>query len=53
MDADRPDFAGAVIVQVDLRKHARYRYGDTGEFFMKYGAYYSQAASTAGNRQDA
>jgi polysaccharide biosynthesis transport protein len=32
--------AGAVITQVDLRKHARYRYGDIGECLLQYGKSY-------------
>ncbi len=35
-----PVLAGAVITQVDLRKHARYRYGDVGEWMVQYGKGY-------------
>ena len=33
-----------VLTQVDLREHARYRYGDVGEHFVKYEKYYSNSA---------
>jgi polysaccharide biosynthesis transport protein len=36
----QPGIVGAVITQVDLRKHARYRYGDAGEFLAQYGNSY-------------
>ncbi|MCW3474798.1 GumC family protein [Limobrevibacterium gyesilva] len=42
LDKGRSDLAGAVIMQVNLKKHARYRYGDSGEFFMRYKKYYSE-----------
>jgi uncharacterized protein involved in exopolysaccharide biosynthesis/Mrp family chromosome partitioning ATPase len=34
------DTIGAVITQVDLKRHARYRYGDIGETFVRYRRYY-------------
>ena len=33
-----------VLTQVDLKEHARYRYGDVGEHFVKYEKYYSNSA---------
>jgi polysaccharide biosynthesis transport protein len=42
-DVDKPDPVSVVITQVDLKKHARYRYGDSGEIFMKYKKYYTHA----------
>ncbi|MBV8963600.1 MAG: AAA family ATPase [Hyphomicrobiales bacterium] len=32
-----------VLTQVDLKEHARYRYGDVGEHFVKYEKYYSNS----------
>jgi capsular exopolysaccharide synthesis family protein len=32
--------AGAVLTQVDLRKHAKDRYGDAGQYYGKYQRYY-------------
>jgi hypothetical protein len=31
----------AVVARVDLKRHARYGYGDSGECFMEYGNYFS------------
>ena len=36
------DLASAVVTQVNLKKHARYRYGDVGESFVKYRKYYRE-----------
>ncbi len=46
VDADRPDLASAVVTQVDLKKYARYGYGDGGGLFMKYSQYYGQQGQT-------
>ena len=35
------DITSAVVTRVDLQSHARYRYGDRGETFVKYSEYYS------------
>jgi cellulose biosynthesis protein BcsQ len=35
LDMDRSNLALAIVTQVDLRRHARYRYGDVGEFLVK------------------
>jgi polysaccharide biosynthesis transport protein len=35
LDMDRSDLALAIVTQVDLKRHARYRYGDIGEFLVK------------------
>ena len=32
-----------IVTQVDLKKHARYRYGDVGEFLVKHGKYYARS----------
>lgn len=32
--------AGAVLTQVDLRRHAKYRYGDALQYYGKYKGYY-------------
>ncbi|MDR3531278.1 MAG: polysaccharide biosynthesis tyrosine autokinase [Rhodopila sp.] len=42
LDKDQPDPVSVVITNVDLKKHARYRYGDSGEILMKYKKYYTQ-----------
>jgi polysaccharide biosynthesis transport protein len=42
LDKDRSDLAIAIVTQVDLKKHARYRYGDVGEFLAKHRKYYSR-----------
>jgi succinoglycan biosynthesis transport protein ExoP len=34
------DVAGAVLTQIDLRKHALYRYNDIGEYYSKTKNYY-------------
>jgi capsular polysaccharide biosynthesis protein len=34
---DRGDVATAIVTQVDLKRHARYRYGDVGEFLIGAG----------------
>jgi capsular exopolysaccharide synthesis family protein len=34
------DIAGAVLTQIDLRKHALYRYNDIGEYYSKTKNYY-------------
>ncbi len=44
VDADRPNLASAVITQVDLKKYARYGYGDGAGSFIKYSHYYGQQA---------
>ncbi len=34
LNKDRSDLAMAIVTQVDLKRHARYRYGDVGEFLV-------------------
>ena len=34
--------AGAVLTQIDLRKHARYGYGDYGQYYGRYRDYYAE-----------
>jgi succinoglycan biosynthesis transport protein ExoP len=41
LDKDRGDLAFAILTQVDLKRHARYRYGDAGEFLAKRSKYCS------------
>jgi uncharacterized protein involved in exopolysaccharide biosynthesis/Mrp family chromosome partitioning ATPase len=43
LDKDRSDLAIAIVTQVDLKRHARYRYGDIGEFLVKHSKYYSRS----------
>ncbi len=35
------DIAGAVLVMVDVKKHARYSYGDSGYYYGRVSKYYS------------
>ena len=42
LDQDRAQ-PSTVLTQVDLKEHARYRYGDVGEHFVKYEKYYSNS----------
>jgi Mrp family chromosome partitioning ATPase len=35
LNKDRSDLAVAIVTQVDLKRHARYRYGDVGEFLVE------------------
>jgi capsular exopolysaccharide synthesis family protein len=37
---DAPPIAGVVLTQVNLRKHAKDRYGDAGQYYGKYQKYY-------------
>ncbi len=32
--------AGAVLSRVDLKRHAKYSYGDAGQYYMQYSTYY-------------
>jgi succinoglycan biosynthesis transport protein ExoP len=53
LDKDRSDLAIAIVTQVDLKRHARYRYGDVGEFLAKHRKYHSRfikAQPDIGNR---
>ena len=43
LDMDRSDLAVAIVTQVDLKRHARYRYGDAGEVLVKRKKYYSRS----------
>jgi hypothetical protein len=37
LDNDHGDRVSAIVTQVDLKRHARYRYGDVGEFLARHG----------------
>jgi succinoglycan biosynthesis transport protein ExoP len=53
LDSDRSDLAVAILTQVDLKKHARYRYGDAGEFLAKrtkYGSRFIEAQPDKGSK---
>jgi len=41
LSKDPSDAVTAIVTQVDLKRHARYRYGDVGEVVVKHGKYYS------------
>jgi uncharacterized protein involved in exopolysaccharide biosynthesis/Mrp family chromosome partitioning ATPase len=43
LNKDRSDFAMAILTQVDLKKHARYRFGDVGEFLVAEGKHGSRS----------
>jgi polysaccharide biosynthesis transport protein len=51
LDDDGSRIAGVVMTQVDLKKHARYRYGDRSEVLVKYGRYYAQATEPSMGRR--
>lgn len=40
---DSGDLPTAILTQVDVEQHARYRFGDAGELMLKYRRYYSRA----------
>lgn len=42
---------GIVINRVNLAKHARYGYGDHGDYYSRYRGYYSATAEPAANAQ--
>ncbi len=44
------DVIGAVISQVDLNRHARYRYGDVGESIVANRHYYTEDGPSKGRR---
>jgi polysaccharide biosynthesis transport protein len=52
LDMDRSDLAVAIVTQVDLKRHARYRYGDAGEFLVKRGKYHSHSVEAPPNTGD-
>ena len=52
LDMDRSDLAVAIVTQVDLKRHARYRYGDAGEFLVKRGKYHSRSVEAPPNTGD-
>jgi succinoglycan biosynthesis transport protein ExoP len=43
-DQERGSYPSAVLTQVNLKEHARYRYGDVGEHFVKYERYYAKSS---------
>jgi Mrp family chromosome partitioning ATPase len=48
----RSDFAASILTQVDLKRHARYRYGDVGEFLSSHKQYYSRPPRSRGETGD-
>jgi polysaccharide biosynthesis transport protein len=51
LNRDRSELAMAIVTQVDLKRHARYRYGDVAEFLVKHRKYYSHATRVTVSRQ--
>ncbi len=45
------DAIAGVITQVDMNKHARYRYGDVGESFVRYARYYARRPTPVSPRR--
>jgi len=43
-DKEAHDLPAAVVTQVDLKQHARYRFGDVAELLVKYREYYSRSS---------
>jgi polysaccharide biosynthesis transport protein len=41
------DIVSGIVTQVDLNKHAKYRYGDIGESFVRYPEYYTKPTGLA------
>jgi len=41
LNNDPGDIATAIVTQVDLKRHARYRFGDIGEVVVRHAKYYS------------
>jgi polysaccharide biosynthesis transport protein len=44
-DAGRNGSVAGVVTQVQMNKHAQYRYGDVGESFVRYARYYGKGPS--------
>jgi capsular exopolysaccharide synthesis family protein len=38
---ENANIVGAVLNQVNIKKHARYRFGDEGQYYNKYSKYYT------------
>jgi uncharacterized protein involved in exopolysaccharide biosynthesis/Mrp family chromosome partitioning ATPase len=45
LDKEWSERPTAVVTQVELEKHARYQFGDTGELLAKYRDYYSRSSA--------
>ena len=45
-DLGRDEMIAGVVTQVDVNKHARYRYGDASESFVRYARYYVESANS-------
>ncbi len=45
------EMIAAVVTQVDLRRHARYRFGDAGESLMKFRQYYVEGPGWSPKKQ--
>ena len=44
MQTQGANLAGVVLTRVNVRKHARYAFGDTGYYYGRYGTYYGKEA---------
>lgn len=44
MQTQGANLAGIVLTRVNVRKHARYAFGDTGYYYGRYGTYYGKEA---------
>jgi uncharacterized protein involved in exopolysaccharide biosynthesis/Mrp family chromosome partitioning ATPase len=53
LNGDRIDVARAIVTQVDLKRHARYRYGDIGEFLVDHGKQHSIESPIGTNERQA
>jgi polysaccharide biosynthesis transport protein len=42
MQTQGANLAGVVLTRVNVRKHARYAFGDTGYYYGRYGTYYGK-----------
>jgi polysaccharide biosynthesis transport protein len=47
LPTNHPMAVTALIAQVDLKEHARYGYGDAGEFFLEYRKHLSSSATSS------
>jgi Mrp family chromosome partitioning ATPase len=46
LDNNKPANVSAIVARVDLSRHARYSYGDSGECIIEYGSYFANSATS-------